>query len=1030
MKLAIDIGGTHTDGVFLANGKIMASGKIKTSKEPAADLGKLIKQLQSETGISLTEIDEIDLGTTKFVNDLSQGKDLNKFAAIRLGYPNSTLFLPGEILPESLQKTLPTSMRIIAQGGKDLAGHDSVPINPAEIRAIAQSIKTFNEAAIEPSEKIHAIALSGIGSYVDPAQEREAEAILRTILPDMAISLSHQIGGGPDILGRESATQLNAMLQRSAQQFFASLQKCLAGLGFKPAIKIGLRDVSGGLVNMEFAKRYPIMVTASGPINSVLGALQLVQSDSAQRNAIVIDIGGTTSEVEWAKEGTAQAASGNVNIAGVKANLPNAKGVLSLTTGGDSRVLIDHENVSFGESDVPWVFGGTGEHFTLTDAAVAAGCIELGDTAKVNAIDKTQAWQVLNEFYRQVAKTIKARVVNSVRGSSKAGDKIAMPIIIVGGGHGLINQDCLREAIRVHCSDSCLQVTDIIIPEHAEVANAVGAADHTVRYVHEIACMGNDPDNIDSIATESIEKRFSEKGLRVSNVRRQRLPDDRIPYSLGEYKARFQVHASIELADVGVGQSSSDITKTELTASSPETSPMPIMPDLGNDVALLKKDLIAACVKTNRLPYRSLSRQDIADMVDGASFLGAGGGGPENIARMVGLKALATAEQNGAELKIIDEKNIPDDALIFIYGYLGTPSVAMEQLVSKHEGLYTIKKIIDDLKAQGQWQNDKPILFAAGEDGGANALMHLGLSSELNLASANVGFMTTARPGPQFMSLNIEKHRKQLPPMSMLLSNALDQSETVACDESNDLAAAGYQAFGACIKLGKSASLSFYPIEWRHLKNMCFKNTLTTAIAVGRCLREHGCDLQQLNKVMSNTEYGQAKVLASGNINVIKSLSSPMDTGSIWLHDETRPDEQFEILYQNEMLAVKKHNLATGAVETLEHTPTILTMVDSKTGQVIQISDLLSHDDRRQVSLIALEAPQKCYQADHMMVMGPEACHLQGVEILPRKFSQDSIVAGLRHTLYAPPAQSGSERASASELTPDPSAGDEQNAKI
>ncbi|NOZ66219.1 MAG: hydantoinase/oxoprolinase family protein, partial [Alphaproteobacteria bacterium] len=90
---------------------------------------------------------------------------------------------------------------------------------------------------------------------------------------------------------------------------------------------------------------------------------------------------------------------------------------------------------------------------TSSDIAVAAGYVEMGERAKVANLDKDMVTQAVDVIH-----DIMADVVDRMKTS---GDPV--PLILVGGGSVLINRDIPG-------------TSDTIIPDHASVANAIGAA--------------------------------------------------------------------------------------------------------------------------------------------------------------------------------------------------------------------------------------------------------------------------------------------------------------------------------------------------------------------------------------------------------------------------------------------------------------------------------------------------------------------------------------------------------------------------
>jgi N-methylhydantoinase A/oxoprolinase/acetone carboxylase beta subunit len=203
----------------------------------------------------------------------------------------------------------------------------------------------------------------------------------------------------------------------------------------------------------ELAMRFPVLTFASGPTNSIRGGGFL----SGIEDGIVVDIGGTTTDVGVLVNGFPRESAVAVDIGGVRTNF-RMPDVLSIGLGGGSRVRTRDGRVTVGPDSVGYrlleealVFGG--KTLTTTDVAVAAGKAHVGNVATVGVLDPALV-SAATERMRQMLEDAIDRM------KTAAGN---VPVVLVGGGSILAHQD-IRGA------------SQIIRPENAAIANAIGAA--------------------------------------------------------------------------------------------------------------------------------------------------------------------------------------------------------------------------------------------------------------------------------------------------------------------------------------------------------------------------------------------------------------------------------------------------------------------------------------------------------------------------------------------------------------------------
>ena len=226
------------------------------------------------------------------------------------------------------------------------------------------------------------------------------------------------------LVERENATILNAALHLVAERFTEGFAKSLAERGITEA-DVYLSQNDGTLMTIDHARRYPILTIACGPTNSIRGASYLSRMD----DAIVIDVGGTTTDLGVLQAGFPRESGVAVTIGGVRTNF-RMPDVISIGLGGGS-IVREHEDgtVTVGPDSVGYeitkkalVFGG--DTLTATDIAVRLGMAEVGDASKVAHIDE--------EFAKKAMAVMREMVEEGIDMMKVSNDDI--DAILVGGG--------------------------------------------------------------------------------------------------------------------------------------------------------------------------------------------------------------------------------------------------------------------------------------------------------------------------------------------------------------------------------------------------------------------------------------------------------------------------------------------------------------------------------------------------------------------------------------------------------------------
>ncbi len=442
LRLGIDVGGTNTDAVILdEKNNVLAKAKSPTTPDVMTGILNSLEKVLNESGVDPGEIKYAMLGTTHATNAIVERKNLAEIAIIRIGKPATLAITPLTGWPEDLREKLGKHVYIV-QGGHEYDGREIAPLDEGELKKIADELKDTN---------IEAIAISSVFSPVNSEHEEKAAEILREALGDsVAITLSHEIGS-IGLLERENAAILNAAVTKVMKNAVRGFENALEEKGVYAKLYITQND--GTLMSADYAVKYPVLTIASGPTNSLRGAAFL----SNEKNAIVVDVGGTTSDIGILVNGFPRESAVAVEIGGVRTNF-RMPDLISIGLGGGSIVRIVGDGARVGPESVGYriveealVFGGN--TLTATDIAVAAGRYKLGDVSRVQHLDKSLVEKAIAKI-----DAIVEDAIDRIKTSPEP-----TPVILVGGGSILL-------------SNKIKGASKVIRPQNFDVANAIGAA--------------------------------------------------------------------------------------------------------------------------------------------------------------------------------------------------------------------------------------------------------------------------------------------------------------------------------------------------------------------------------------------------------------------------------------------------------------------------------------------------------------------------------------------------------------------------
>lgn len=505
LRLGIDVGGTHTDAVILdADDRLVAKTKAATTADVTGGVTAAIGQVLAAGGVDPARVSHVMLGTTHATNAVLERRNLHRVAVLRLAAPATLSVRPLLDWPADLRAAVSAGEAIVG-GGHELDGRELAPLDRHAITRFLTPL----------AGRVDAVAITSAFAPATPEHELEAGDLAREILGDVDVSLSHDIGT-LGLIERENATVLNATLTGVARDVAHALDSALAEHGLDGAAVLFAQN-DGTLMSLDYAVRHPVLTIGSGPANSIRGAAFLANVT----DALVADVGGTSTDVGVLVSGFPRESAAAVEIGGIRTNF-RMPDVVAVAIGGGSIVgpggaTVGPQSVGYALPDRALVFGG--DTATLTDAAVHGGRASIGERGGINGHGDALARAV------EVSDAIIAGAVD--RAKTARADQ---PLVVVGGGSFLV-------------PDTLPGVSEVLRPDHHDVANAVGAAIAQVsgRW-EEVVRVGPDREALLEQACERARQRAVEAGADVGSIEIVELEEVPLAY-LTEPTVRLRVKA-------------------------------------------------------------------------------------------------------------------------------------------------------------------------------------------------------------------------------------------------------------------------------------------------------------------------------------------------------------------------------------------------------------------------------------------------------------------------------------------------------
>lgn len=375
-RIGVDTGGTFTDVVIYDD----ESGEIRITKTPSTppdfDRGVLngIDKILEQTDATGESIEFLSHGTTVGTNAVLENEipDLGLITnqglrdVLEIGDQtrpelyNLQTDKPPHLIPRRLRKEVPARL--------DSRGNVIDELDEAVAREVTEELV---------DENVDAIVVSMLFSYLNDSHEQAIGDIIEAVDPEMNYALSSEIHPEIREYDRTITTVLNEAIKTTVQDYFSRLDDGVETRNI--GVPLNVMHSGGGIFSTGQATDRAIRTVLSGPAAGAV-ATQNVADQEGHKNAIGMDMGGTSADVSLIRDGElVRSTEGEIN------NLPVNTPMIDINTvgaGGGSIAWIDEGGAlrvgpkSSGADPGPICYGHGGKEPTLTDANLILGRLD------------------------------------------------------------------------------------------------------------------------------------------------------------------------------------------------------------------------------------------------------------------------------------------------------------------------------------------------------------------------------------------------------------------------------------------------------------------------------------------------------------------------------------------------------------------------------------------------------------------------------------------------------------------------------
>lgn len=370
-RVGIEVGGTFTDLVAFDGEQLRIEKVNSTPSQPEAAVFDAL----SAVNLPLQRLNDLVHGSTVATNavlerkgariafitttgfrDLLQLQRHDRRNVYELAYRRATPLVPREHSYEVTERLL---------------GDGRVGRSLDETDLVDRLVPTLRSGGYE------AVAVCLLNAHANPVHEQRILALLRTHLPGVFVTASHQVAREIREYERASTTAIAAYVQPVIDRYLGRFEDRLAQLGFNGLFTV--MQSNGGRLHAEAMRQNAVTAMYSGPAAGVVGAVHQAGL-SGFTNLITFDMGGTSTDVSLVQQGRPTLAAAS-EVDGLPVRTPLLD-IVTVGAGGGSIVELDDGGMlrvgprSAGAQPGPACYGRGGARPTVTDAHLLRGTLQ------------------------------------------------------------------------------------------------------------------------------------------------------------------------------------------------------------------------------------------------------------------------------------------------------------------------------------------------------------------------------------------------------------------------------------------------------------------------------------------------------------------------------------------------------------------------------------------------------------------------------------------------------------------------------
>ncbi|UUX48993.1 hydantoinase/oxoprolinase family protein [Nisaea acidiphila] len=493
MKLiGVDVGGTFTDLVFTDTGSGFVSihKTPTTPDDPSRGVIDGILELCRRVEVEPSEIDSVKHGTTIATNAVLEYKGADTGMITTEGY-RDVLHIGRHQRPQhySIMQEIPWQDRplikrrhrkTVAERLAPPKGDVLVALDEAAVRKAARELKAAG---------VEAVAICFLFSYLDPAHEERARAIVLEEYPDCFVTSSAAVSPQFREFERFTTAAMNAFIGPKVRNYVDRLETVMGEKGLTADLHV--MGSNGGAATAQMVSEKPVLTLLSGPAAGVLGGIWCSEL-SGKNNLITFDVGGTSADIGIVIDGVSTEATARDTWIGGYPVLAPMMDIHTIGAGGGSIASLDAAGAfrvgpeSAGARPGPAAYGHGGDKPTVTDAHVVLGRLDpdrfLGgemslDTAASEKVVGALADEVglgRHETASGILTIVNANMANAIRSRTvqKGLDPRDFALVAFGGAGPL------------HAADvaDLLGISSVLVPAYPGITSAVGLLTTDLKY--------------------------------------------------------------------------------------------------------------------------------------------------------------------------------------------------------------------------------------------------------------------------------------------------------------------------------------------------------------------------------------------------------------------------------------------------------------------------------------------------------------------------------------------------------------------